>query len=115
MVERAGLENRCGCKPTVGSNPTSSADKSGQTKTTPAKQGGCAISRGRCFLLARLGHADERRRLCSRLAPRRANSGANRSPSREANSAFLIVGRHPGVAVDELNSIRDMDKWINFA
>ena len=25
MVERAGLENRCRCKPTVGSNPTSSA------------------------------------------------------------------------------------------
>ena len=34
MVERAGLENRCRCKPTVGSNPTSSANVQFCIRTT---------------------------------------------------------------------------------
>ncbi len=32
MVDRAGLENRSGCKPTVGSNPTLSATCTSQTQ-----------------------------------------------------------------------------------
>ena len=33
MVERGGLENRCACKRTVGSNPTPTAKKAGLKKS----------------------------------------------------------------------------------
>lgn len=40
MVERGGLENRCGCMPTGGSNPSPSAKLVyGQTSEPPAGVG----------------------------------------------------------------------------